>query len=726
MQTNEPTFDLTSPLATAWYLTKMGYRCIPTVHGSKAAYTKNWTELRISLSEVKQHWDPARDLGIGLLLGIEVLPGVYPVAIDIDIDDAVMIERIRAAIGGTAPAKRGSKGVTFFVRTEGPMKAKRMRRKDAVTGQNFIAAEILATGEQTVIPPSLHPKGMLYSWIGEPLTDYTPNQLPFMDQYTIAEIELAVKKPDSPLFFINTMMWNGEGGGGDIHNSTLSAIAVMVGMNWPDEAIWARIDSATAAACARAGEPYDWPGWEEKVLKSALDARNKGFADNKKRNPHLDAARWFVDEWRGAGHVRTHIGHVMAYQDGHYSKMIEQDVIHVIASEYPEPPNISFIHSNWQAVARTAFDVAAPFPKAVPSHRRVCFQNGTYDIDANELGPHSLENYLLSQLPFDYDPHAVCPAYDKFINDTFPDDAKSVDTYEEFAAHTLFECLDYQKFLILKGPPNTGKSTLLHLVAKMHSPDATSAVATHQFEQERFRARMTSSLVNLTGEVNTSSYLADDFLKQVTAGDPVDLRILYHEPFTAVLPTRFIFACNEMFKIRDTSGAIERRMIILSCDAIITEADTGLWPKLEDERAGIFNRWVTAWHRLRARGQFDPPEQHLINVAEFSQDQNHVLQWFTECTKQGRALDEPGYTCPDNAEPTEVGVLYHHFREWAEHNGFGHGPNQISSTTFAQRLTTLGARLSIDLKPKRKRLPGDNYVWRRPLTLIFNAEARIS
>lgn len=717
--------DLTSSHSTAWHLTKLGYQVLPIVHGSKACTLRNWTELRIPLSGIDTHFAPAADNGVGVLLGTEVLPGIFIVAIDIDIDDPNLISRVLAAIGGAAPAKRGSKGITFFVRTEGPMKARRLRRKDPVTGSHINALEILATGEQTVIPPSLHPKGMYYEWIGEPLTSFPPNTLPFLDQYAIAEIELAVKKPDSALFFINTMLWAGPGGGGDIHNSVLSAVAVMVGMNWPDDVIWRRVDAATAQACARVGEAYDWPGWDDIVAKQILDARNKGFADNKKRNPHLDAARWFVDDWHGPGHVRRHQGQVMCYQEGYYTKMDEQEIRHVLAVDYPEPPNVSFVHNNWVTIARTALDVAAPFPRPEDRRpaRRVCFRNGTFDLDACELGPHSQEDYLLAQLPFDYDPAVTCPIYDRFIAETWPKDvvdddpgesSKCVNTFEEFAAHTLFECLDYQKFLILKGPPNTGKSTLLHIVRSLHSKHATASVAVHQFQDDRYRTTLVGKLVNLTGEVNTSSYLADDFLKQVTAGDPVDLRLLFNEPFSTILPTRFIFACNEMFRIRDTSGAVERRMLILGCTNPIAETDTGLWAKLVEERAGIFNRWVTAWQRLRDRGKFDPPEQHLIDVAEFSQDQNHVLQWLIESTYQGRALDDAEYICPPDAAPTEVGELFGHFREWAKN--YNYLPMSIG--TWSNRLKDVCVRLKLPAEPGKKKLPNGVGIRTRPLTLI--------
>jgi len=199
--------------------------------------------------------------------------------------------------------------------------------------------------------------------------------------------------------------------------------------------------------------------------------------------------------------------------------------------------------------------------------------------------------------------------------------------------------------------------------------------------------KLVGALVNLSSEAAVSSHVADDVLKAVTSGEPIELRYLNYQSFTAVVPTRFIMAMNEMFTTRDTSGAIEERMIILPCDNPVPEADrdTGLWGKLEAEAPGIFGRMVRAWQRLRQRGRFDPPATSGKKTGEFSLANNHPAEWYLERTHQGIKAQDPEYELPPNLKPTEVSMLYLDFAEWSRAMGY----RQMSKITM--RLAQCGA-----------------------------------
>jgi len=326
-------------------------------------------------------------------------------------------------------------------------------------------------------------------------------------------------------------------------------------------------------------------------------------------------------------------------------------------------------------------------------------------MDANRLAPWSPNDYLISRLPFAHDADARCPRYEQFMQETFklePDPEAAINTYEEFVAHTLFECLDYQRFLVLKGPPATGKSTLIKIARAMHGPNAVSAVPVQEFGNERYRTAMVGRLLNVVNEVQATSHAADDFLKSVTAGDEVQVRYLYQEPVLVRLPTRVLIACNEMFRIRDTSGAVERRMLVLSCDNMVPEdeRDPRLPHDLMRELPGIFNRMVDAWQRLQKRGQFKPPASHVAQIDEFSLENNHVWSWVKERTHQGLKHDDPEYEMPPGLSGTEVGSLYYDYAEWSKMNGF----KQISSITFGMKLQQIGRRVSLDLDVRVKKI----------------------
>lgn len=715
-------FDASSVSSVAQKLADTGYYVLPVQYKTKAVTIKKWaTELRIKPDQVEDYFNPEIALGLGILLGESMHDKAYPVAIDVDVNDPLLIERVSLALPFIGPAKKGAKGMTFFCRTEAPIKKKIWKRKDEVTAVQMTIVEILASGQQTVVPPSDHPKGMKYEWVGEALYDWQPEDLPILSSAAVMEIEAAIKKPDANLFLLNTMQSNEGKGGGDIHNSVLTAVAYMVATGWSDDQIWVRVERATTRALeGREVDHYAPERWEPVVRKMCADGRAKGFdVPNKKEKIDVAMGKWIVDTWQGKDRVYNRDGEIAVYKGGYFEMMDAGTVRHTVAHEC-EVPGVSVSHMDLHQALLTALDLAKRMPRV--SHRKVCFLNGTFDMDTGQFGDHSHEDFLISRLPYNYDEDATCPVYDQFMLQTFFDDdreitRKSIATYEEFISHTLFECLDYHKFLVIKGEPRTGKSTLVKTAQMLHSKQAVSSVSVRQMGDDRFRTSMVGKLLNVVSEVEAMVNASDDFIKAVTAGDSVQVRRLYQEPMDVVLPTRLVIACNELFRVRDTSGAIEARMLIISCDNFIPEdqRDIRLHDKIKEELPGVFNRMVKAWQGLRERGRFDAPSTHYKTIDVFTEENNHVFQWLKEHTHQGMMLADPEYIQPKFMEPTESDALYHDFAEWAKARGF----KTMTSITFGMKLSQIkhnGTRFDV----VKKRI-GNVNVRVRPLTLIRKA-----
>lgn len=690
-------------------LSQLGYFVIPVHPSTKCAVSKVWTQQRLTPPDIPLQF---KDNNVGLLLGVELQPKVFLVAIDIDVNDQLLVDRIRQAFPTVPPCKFGRKGATFIARMDSSIKKRILRRKDPMGGSTGVV-EILAAGQQTVIPPSMHPSGKPYEWVGPPLDQFDPGDLPVLTPSIMMEVETAVKNEHSPIFLLNEMEYMGPGGGGTVHNSVLTAVASMVANGWPDDDVWSRVD----LACARTISDYDtWHTWEHQVRRMIEDAKAKGFTKKKKEDPIVLAARWLVRDWKSPNSYNRD-GQLSVYQEGHYRLYTNQETRHAVANEWKEPDGVSMHHGDWTMVSRTALDIVPAF--TVQSSKRVCLTNGTYDMDTGALLPWSPDDFLISQLPFQYDPDAKCPVYERFLDETFagqPDADVSIACYEEYVAHTLFECLDYHRFLVIKGQPRTGKSTLVNVAKLMHGPRAISAVPVHEFGNERYRTSMAGKLLNVVGEVAVTSHAADDFLKAVTAGDEIQIRYLYGEPMLVRLPTRLIIACNELFRIKDTSGAVEERMLVISCDNYRDPhaRDVTLFGKMRAEAPGIFNRIVRSWPRLQARGYFAQPQSQDEVVSEFSRENNHALAWYLERTHQGMVQQYPGHAPAPDDPFTENSDLYIDYTTWSMANGF----KQMSSVSFGTKLNQIPNFVA---KTKLKWLPGGRVIRGRPLTLTSDA-----
>lgn len=119
---------------------------------------------------------------IGLCLG----PASGLMAVDIDTDDAELLRKIEKIIPDSPVKKRGKKGYTAFYIYDGQTSCS-FKKGDA-------GIDILSAGRQTVLPPSVHPSGILYEWITKAtLLNFDKDKLPRISENHIEQLRLLFK-----------------------------------------------------------------------------------------------------------------------------------------------------------------------------------------------------------------------------------------------------------------------------------------------------------------------------------------------------------------------------------------------------------------------------------------------------------------------------------------------------------------------------------------------------
>ena len=140
-------------------LFNQGYKTIPLVQGQKFPAIKGWTSTNPT-DELLNEWCSMYPMNnIGLLCG--QVSGV--VCIDVDVDDESIVERLEKYLPDTPLVKQGLKGYTAIYKYNGE-KAEKLK----LPGESKPFVEILSDGNQTVLPPSIHPEtGEPYEWVGD-------------------------------------------------------------------------------------------------------------------------------------------------------------------------------------------------------------------------------------------------------------------------------------------------------------------------------------------------------------------------------------------------------------------------------------------------------------------------------------------------------------------------------------------------------------------------------
>jgi len=144
-------------------------------------------------------------------------------------------------------------------------------------------------------------------------------------------------------------------------------------------------------------------------------------------------------------------------------------------------------------------------------------QNGVLDIPSRTLLPHTPDIYATSQLPFDFDPTADCPAFKQALQQI----PESIDFLQEFAGYSLTPDTKHEIAIWLYGEPGTGKSTILEGLKAMLGTRA-GILGLADIERSKF------ALSNLPGKTLVwSAEQPDSFislsyiLNQIISGETV-------------------------------------------------------------------------------------------------------------------------------------------------------------------------------------------------------------
>ena len=150
--------------------TDAGYSVIPDKFASKQPAIKGWTNYcqhKPTDQEIENWGNSFTESNVAVCLG--KASGV--VALDLDCVDPQVIEIIEKVAPTSRVEKKGGKGWTRFYKWHPGIKTDNLK----INGN--VILEILSDGKKTTIPPSKHPSGISYEWVGESLASVRPEEL---------------------------------------------------------------------------------------------------------------------------------------------------------------------------------------------------------------------------------------------------------------------------------------------------------------------------------------------------------------------------------------------------------------------------------------------------------------------------------------------------------------------------------------------------------------------
>jgi len=311
--------------------------------------------------------------------------------------------------------------------------------------------------------------------------------------------------------------------------------------------------------------------------------------------------------------------------------------------------------------------------------------NGTIDLRTGKLRAHAPKDLITKLAPVLFDDAATSPVWDAFLDRVVPDpDLRAF--LARAAGYTLTGDTSEERLFFVHGPTASGKSTFTGaLGAMLGSYGATCDFET--FLRKRGDGGARNDIARLVGvrmavslEVDEGRTLAEALVKNLTGGDMIAARFLYHEHFEYRPAFKLWLVANDRPRASATDGALWRRILLVPFDQTIPENERDPAVKAMLTRDPMVQAAVLAW---AVRGLADwqvgglrPPAAVTSATAAYRAEQDHIGAFASD-----RLVIEPGGFVT-SAELRSV------YETWCTLNG----EKPLTPKAVGKRLRDLGAQ----------------------------------
>lgn len=300
----------------------------------------------------------------------------------------------------------------------------------------------------------------------------------------------------------------------------------------------------------------------------------------------------------------------------------------------------------------------------VADARYIPFKNGIYDIVEDELLPFSPGIVVTNKTPYDYNPGAYNELMDTTLNKMSCGDADIRAVMEECAGYCLYRRNELGKAFILTGDKANGKSTFLDLVKRMLGTENISALDLNEMAERFSTAMMFGKLANIGDDIG------DEFLmgkhvsnfKKIVTGNRIKAEFKGQDGFEFEPYTKLLFAANTIPRMRDQTGAVLRRLVIIPFNAKFTKDDPDYDPYIkykliEPEPMEYFiNVAVEGLRRVLENNEFTQSEAIEEQIHEYELQTNPVVG-FLHWLKEGDVVNKTTRS------------VYNKYQTWCFENG---------------------------------------------------------
>ena len=268
--------------------------------------------------------------------------------------------------------------------------------------------------------------------------------------------------------------------------------------------------------------------------------------------------------------------------------------------------------------------------------RYIAFNNGVYDAIAKVLLPRSPSLVLTNLIPHDYREDTEAGEVDEVLNRLACGDRDTRALLEEMAGYCLYRRNELRKAFVLLGDKANGKSTYLDMIKTMLGDSNVSSMDIKELGDRFKTAELYGKLANLGDDVSDDFIKDPAIFKKVVSGDRLNAERKGRDPFDFAPYAKLLFSANAMPRMRDRSGAVLDRLVIVPFNATFSKGGPDYDPYIKYRLRETENVQRFVWLALKGLSRvlenesFTVPESSLREMEDFEHRNDSVKAFLDE------------------------------------------------------------------------------------------------
>lgn len=310
----------------------------------------------------------------------------------------------------------------------------------------------------------------------------------------------------------------------------------------------------------------------------------------------------------------------------------------------------------------------------------IAFENGLYNIVDDSFVEFTPEHIITNKIRWKYNPEAYSELADKTLNKIACNDPQIRALLEEAIGYYFYRRNELGKAFILTGDKSNGKSTFLSMVQCLLGDENISSLDLKELGDRFKTAEMFGKLANIGDDIGDEFIANPAIFKKLVTGERVSAERKGQNPFEFNNYSKLLFSANNIPRIKDKTGAVQRRLTIIPFDARFSADDPDFNPyikhllKTDEVMEYLINLGIAGLKRVLLNRKFTGSTKVQKAMDEYEENNNPIIGFFRECEDEEFQIEN---------EPTNV--VYKRYQEYCLANSL----QPMSNIEFSKQVNRI-------------------------------------